>query len=171
MKKSAKTEKEDFYCRVALHFYSDHRSCPSQWWGKRAAPRNVEISKQLFFSNLRESHDITTTNNCNWCDSRQVCHICSMTNGQKNDAVTVSSSVEAKNIHKKGDPMTTRHHQLVGNFRENQLRHRRDYRERKNPTSSFLLSYVCYLVWSHTGDSLEKNCIANKSSFVKKGNI
>ena len=125
-------------CGFALLFISLQLSLTMV--GKRAAHRNVKISKQPFFSNLRESHDITTTNNCNWCDSRQVCHICSMTNEQENDAVTVSSSVETKNIHKKGDSTTTRHYQMI----ETSVRSNYDVvgtaEREKNPTSSFLFS-------------------------------
>jgi len=63
-----------------------------------------------------------------------------MTNEQENDAVTVSSSGEAKDIHKKGDSVTTRHYQMV----ETSARSNYDVvgtaEKEKNPTPSFLFS-------------------------------
>ena len=80
-----------------------------------------------------------------------------MTSEQKNDAVTVSSSVEAKDIHKKGDPMKTS--STGGKFPRESTTTSSGLPREKNPTSSSLLNYVCYLVWSHTGDSLEKTVL------------
>ena len=67
-----------------------------------------------------------------------------MTNEQENDAVTVSSSVETKDIHKKGDSVTTRHYQMM----ETSARSNYDVvgtaEKEKNPTPSFLLK-LCML--------------------------
>ena len=54
----------------------------------------------------------TKYNQLQWCDSRQVCHFRPMTNGRYYNAVTVSSFVEAENIHGNIDPVTSQYRLL-----------------------------------------------------------
>ena len=54
----------------------------------------------------------TNYNQLQWCDSRQVCHFRPMTNGRYYNAVTVSSFVEAENIHGNIDPVTSQYRLL-----------------------------------------------------------
>ena len=111
----------------------------------------------------------TNNNQLQWCDSRQVCHIRPMTNGRYHNAVTVSSFVEAENMHGKVDPVTSQYRLLLRNDTHvHQPWHNWDDRRGKaqHLLFPFLSMYIIYSVsnWRQPW----KNCIANKIFVSKK---
>ena len=95
-----------------LYTCSNHCSCPAHGCGRRTDHRNLEISRTQKFFQTYEKPRTTKYNQLQWCDSRQVCHFRPMTNGRYYNAVTVSSFVEAKNIHGNIDPVTSQYRLL-----------------------------------------------------------